>query len=224
MSPPHKAKTGLCGAPVWIRWSGTLAHLQRPEGLKAYRLQFELRQRCPGRHIFCNHMGLRASNDLMQIAESPTLESRCLSFSRIPHTSRLFDDYLHHFDKVRQFYARPPLQHEWWQEEIKKIQYPAERRKQVAAILERQNREFGAGEKTLANIERLREGAPAMVTGQQVGLFGGPLFCVLKALTAVKLAEEADAVPVFWMATEDHDYEEINAVNFPAGDHLQKFS
>src|SRR6185369_7141760 len=94
----------------------------------------------------------------------------------------------------------------------------------VAAVLERQNREFGASEKTLANIRRLREGAPAMVTGQQVGLFGGPLFCILKALTAVSLAEQSGAVPVFWLATEDHDLEEINSISFPAGDHLQKFS
>ena len=152
------------------------------------------------------------------------MESRCIAFSRIPHTSRLFDDYLHDFKKVKQFYARPPLAHDWWQDEITKIEYPAERRQQVAAILERQNREFGSGEKTLANIERLRQGAPAMVTGQQVGLFGGPLFTILKAITAVKLAEEANAVPVFWMATEDHDYDEISSVNFPAGDHLQKFT
>ena len=160
----------------------------------------------------------------MQMAESPTLESRCLQFSRIPHTSRLFDDYLHQFEKVKQFYARPPLQQDWWNEESRKIQYPAERRRQVADVLERQNREFGAGEKTMANIERLRAGAPAMVTGQQVGLFGGPLFSVLKAITAVKLAEASGAVPVFWLATEDHDFDEISSVHFPAGDHLQKFT
>ncbi len=105
-----------------------------------------------------------------------------------------------------------------------KIQYPAERRQAVTAILERQNRAFGAGEKTLANIQRLREGAAAVVTGQQVGLFGGPLFCILKALTAVIMAEKAGEVPVFWMATEDHDLEEINTANLPAGDHLQRFT
>jgi bacillithiol biosynthesis cysteine-adding enzyme BshC len=160
----------------------------------------------------------------MQTTESPTLESQCLSFSRIPHTSRLFDDYLHHFENVKQFYARPPLERGWWADEISRINYPSGRRSQVADILERQNREFGAGENTLANIERLRQGAPAMVTGQQVGLFGGPLFCILKAITAVKFAEEAGAVPVFWMASEDHDYEEISSVNLPAGDHLQKFT
>jgi bacillithiol biosynthesis cysteine-adding enzyme BshC len=160
----------------------------------------------------------------MQIVESPTLETEYLPFSSIPHTTRLFDDYLHNFDRVKRFYAQPPLREDWWANEIKKIQYPAERRKAVAAILERQNREFGAGEKTFSNIQRLREGAAAVVTGQQVGLFGGPMFCLLKALTAVAMAEKAGAVPVFWLATEDHDLEEINTVNLPAGDHLQKFT
>ena len=160
----------------------------------------------------------------MQIVESQILETERLPFSSIPHTTRLFDDYLHHFDRVKQFYAQPPLRQDWWANEIKKISYPAERRNVVAAILERQNREFGAGEKTFNNIQRLREGAAAVVTGQQVGLFGGPVFCILKALTAVTMAEKAGAVPVFWLATEDHDFEEINTVNLPAGDHLQKFT
>jgi bacillithiol biosynthesis cysteine-adding enzyme BshC len=153
-----------------------------------------------------------------------TVDSECLPFSSIPHSSRLFQDFLHHFERVQQFYARPPLDSSWWQEEQQRIDYPLERRQAVAAILERQNREFGAGEKTLANIERLRAGAAAVVTGQQVGLFGGPLFCLLKALTAAVHAEKAGAVPVFWLATEDHDFEEINYVNFPETDHLKKFS
>jgi bacillithiol biosynthesis cysteine-adding enzyme BshC len=160
----------------------------------------------------------------MQIVESQILETEYLPFSSIPHTTRLSDDFLHSFDQVKQFYARPPLSLDWWAEEVRRIQYPAERRQAVAAILERQNRELGAGEKVLANIQRLREGAPAVVTGQQVGLFGGPLFCLLKALTAVIMAEKAGAVPVFWLATEDHDLEEVNTVNLPAGDHLQKLT
>ena len=158
------------------------------------------------------------------MVESPNVETECLPFSSIPHTTRLFDDYLHHFDRVKQFYARAPLSQDWWADEIKKINYPAERRQAVAAILERQNREFGCGDKTLANIERLRQDAAAVVTGQQVGLFGGPTFCILKALTAVIMAEKAGAVPMFWLATEDHDLEEINTVNLAAGDHLQKFT
>jgi bacillithiol biosynthesis cysteine-adding enzyme BshC len=172
----------------------------------------------------CNQRSRRESNESMQMVESPNVETECLPFSSIPHTTSLFDDYLHHFDRVKQFYTRPPLSQDWWADEIKKINYPAERRQAVAAILERQNREFGAGEKTLANIERLRQGAAAVVTGQQVGLFGGPTFCILKALTAVLMAEKAGAVPMFWLATEDHDLDEINTVNLAAGDHLQKFT
>jgi bacillithiol synthase len=174
--------------------------------------------------ILCNQRSRRESNESMQMVESPTVETECLPFSSIPHTSRLFEDYLHKFDRVKQFYARPPLSQDWWADEINKIDYPAERRQAVAAILEQQNREFGASEKTLANIERLRQGAAAVVTGQQVGLFGGPMFCILKALTAVLMAEKAGAVPMFWLATEDHDLEEINTVNLAAGDHLQKFT
>src|SRR6185369_9054980 len=75
-----------------------------------------------------------------------------------------------------------------------------------------------------ANIQRLRDGAPAVVTGQQVGLFGGPLYCLLKAVSAAIYAEKAGAVPVFWLATEDHDFDEIRSVNLPEGDHLKKFS
>jgi bacillithiol biosynthesis cysteine-adding enzyme BshC len=174
--------------------------------------------------ILCNQSASSASNESMQIVESQTLETECLPLSSIPHISRLFGDYLHHFDRVKQFYAQPPLRQDWWANEVKKIQYPAEKRKAVAAILERQNREFGAGEKTFSNIQRLREGAAAVVTGQQVGLFGGPVFCILKALTSVIMAEKAGAVPMFWLATEDHDLEEINTVNLPSGDHLQKFT
>jgi bacillithiol synthase len=160
----------------------------------------------------------------MPAVETRPVQSECLPFSSIPHTSRLFQDYLHGFERVQAFYSRPPFDSSWWNEERQRIEYPAERREAVAAILERQNREFGAGAKTLANIERLRAGAPAVVTGQQVGLFGGPLFCLLKALTAATYAEKAGAVPVFWLATEDHDFDEINFVNLPASDHLQRFA
>jgi bacillithiol synthase len=145
------------------------------------------------------------------------MKSQCLPFTQIPHTTRLFLDYLSYTPSVHGFYPRSPIFSEWVTDESPRVVYDAERRSKVSEILDRQNRAWGASPKTLANIERFRRGALAAVTGQQVGLFGGPLFSIFKALTAVKLAEQAtaagvDCVPVFWLATEDHDLAEVNHV------------
>jgi len=145
------------------------------------------------------------------------MKSQCLPFQQIPHTTRLFLDYLSYTPSIRGFYSRSPIFSEWVKDESQRVVYAAACRGKVSEILERQNRAWGASAKTLANIERLRRGALTAVTGQQVGLFGGPLFSIFKALTAVKLAEQAtvagvDCVPVFWLATEDHDLAEINHV------------
>src|SRR5712664_2908241 len=146
-----------------------------------------------------------------------SMKSQCLPFTQIPHTTRLFLDYLSYTPSVRSFYPRSPIFSEWVKDESESVVYDAGRRGKVSEILERQNRAWGASTKTLANIERFKRGALAAVTGQQVGLFGGPLFSIFKALTAVKLAEQAtvagvDCVPVFWLATEDHDLAEVNHV------------
>lgn len=148
------------------------------------------------------------------------MESECLPFTRIPHTSRLFADYLAYAPQVRKFYPRSPYIAEWAAEEAKLIEYPDDRRQQVADILDRQNRTFGASEKTFANIKKLRERAAAVVTGQQVGVFGGPLFAILKALTAVADSEKSGVpcVPIFWLATEDHDIAEVSKTWVPGED------
>jgi bacillithiol biosynthesis cysteine-adding enzyme BshC len=149
------------------------------------------------------------------------MKAQCLPFQQIPHSSRLFLDYLAYTPSVRGMYPRSPIFSEWMKDESGRVVYDAARRAKVGEILERQNRAWGASGKTLANIERLKRGAVTAVTGQQVGLFGGPLFSVFKALTAVKLAEQAtavgvDCVPVFWLATEDHDLAEVNHVGLLA--------
>jgi bacillithiol biosynthesis cysteine-adding enzyme BshC len=151
------------------------------------------------------------------------VKAQCLPFSQIPHTTRLFADFLTYQPNIQPFYPRSPNFNEWLKEEAAKISYDSSRRERVAAILERQNKSWDASPKTLANLDRLRKGAAAVVTGQQVGLFGGPMFAIYKALTAVKLAEEAteagiDAVPVFWLATYDHDLAEVNHVSIPSPD------
>jgi bacillithiol synthase len=156
------------------------------------------------------------------------VKAHCLPFTQIPHTTRLFTDFLSYSPGVQPFYPRSPQFSEWFKEEAGNIRYDSQRRRQVAEILERQNKSWAStssapSPKTLANLERFRNGAAALVTGQQVGLFGGPMFSVYKALTAVKLAEEAtaggvDCVPVFWLATYDHDLAEINHVSLPGSE------
>ena len=76
------------------------------------------------------------------------------------------------------------------------------------------------------NIARLRNGAGAVVTGQQVTLFGGPLFTILKAATAIRKAKDASVagqphVPIFWLATEDHDLAEADHVTLPSRHELK---
>jgi len=151
------------------------------------------------------------------------VKAHCLPFSQIPHTTPLFLDLLAYAPQVRSFYPRSPEFREWLKEESETISYDSSRREQVTRILERQNKTWNASPRTLANLDRLRRGAATVVTGQQVGLFGGPTFSIYKALTAVKLAAEAtaagvDAVPVFWLATYDHDLAEVNHVEIPGPD------
>ena len=89
----------------------------------------------------------------------------------------------------------------------------------LADALERQSVELGAGPAAIENIAKLRAGARAVVTGQQVGLLGGPLYVLLKAATAIARAKQATAatgvehVAIFWLATEDHDLEEVDQVS-----------
>jgi uncharacterized protein YllA (UPF0747 family) len=153
------------------------------------------------------------------------VKAQCLPFAQIPHTTRLFADFLAYSPAVQPFYPHSPHFSEWSKAEGSALQYDPSRRERVGAILQRQNQACGCSPQTFANITRLRQGAAAIVTGQQVGLFGGPMFAIYKALTAVKLAEEAtaagvDSVPVFWLATSDHDLAEVNHVSLPGPDGL----
>jgi len=157
------------------------------------------------------------------------VNSQCLPFSQIPHTTKLFSDYISDFRKLQPFYSASPYGDEWLNTRSAASQYDLSRRSRIADILERQNRSWGASSETLKNVARLREGASVVVTGQQVGLFGGTAFSLYKALSALRLAQQArdsgvDAVAVFWLATTDHDLAEINHVSIPDNKGvLQKF-
>src|SRR5258707_14631339 len=141
------------------------------------------------------------------------MDCHVLAFRQLPHQPKVFLEYLDHFEKVKSFYFHPPAMPAVTRA-ARKLDYPGERRAEVTSILQKQNIDLGAGAETLANLDRLQKGAVAVVSGQQVGMFSGPAYSVYKALTAVQIAEELTrdgipAVPIFWMATEDHDLDEI---------------
>jgi bacillithiol biosynthesis cysteine-adding enzyme BshC len=144
------------------------------------------------------------------------MDPHCIPFTEIPHTSKLLLDYLYHFDNVARFFPHNPFDAESFPRAAQQINHDSTRIRAVAEVLREQNRKWGGGADVEKNIEKLGGGQTvAVVTGQQVGLFGGPAYGVYKALTAVRLAEKLSregtpAVPVFWMATEDHDFAEVN--------------
>ena len=151
-----------------------------------------------------------------------------MPFTAIPHSSRLFLDFLFQYEKVERFYAHRPHAQAVL-EYARRLEFPAERRARVADVLEKQNRRWGASAAALASIEKFRQGAVVCISGQQVGVLGGPLYSVLKAVSALQMAEELSAqgiaaVPVFWLATEDHDLAEIASVTIPNGCELEKLT
>jgi bacillithiol biosynthesis cysteine-adding enzyme BshC len=155
----------------------------------------------------------------------------CYPISLLPRQSRLFLDYTSSHDPLAPFFASTPWSTSWANDIPQ--QDPTHRNALADLLLEQNNRWFdGSGaspDKTRANIERLRHGAGAVLAGQQVALFGGPLFTLLKAATIIRRAQDANAgvpgelarggggsVPVFWLASEDHDLAEADHVILPA--------
>ncbi len=148
--------------------------------------------------------------------EQAGLRVETIPFDQIPQQTRLFLDYLSDPIALRRFYPEAVRDHYEVSERRDRVLANHQTdRAPVCDALERMNRSWGASEKTLANIRLLREAdCIAVVSGQQAGLFTGPLYTIYKALSAVKLAEcmtqrGIKSVPVFWMATEDHDFPEV---------------
>ncbi len=142
-------------------------------------------------------------------------------FDQIPGQSKLFVDYLRDATALRQFYPEAVRSHAELPARKERVlgSYTIDRL-QLCGALDRMNRAWGASEKTLKHINLLADAdCLAVVTGQQAGLFTGPLYTIYKALSAVKLAEcltqrGVKAVPVFWIATEDHDFAEVAWAEF----------
>ena len=148
------------------------------------------------------------------------LNTENLPFSEVPNQSKLFIEYQNNPLSLKKYYPLAVESHTQISQRIPEIlsNYKADRNL-LCDVLEEMNKSCNAGEKTLANIKLLRdEDCVAVVSGQQAGLFTGPLYTIYKALSAVKMTEcltarGFKAVPVFWIATEDHDFKEVSNVS-----------
>ena len=135
--------------------------------------------------------------------------------------SELFFDYLYDFKEVERFYGQNFRHPQAISNTAAAIDGTTRERAVLVRVLEEQNRSFGSTPKALDNISLLlKPTAYAVVTGQQVGLFGGPLYTILKTITTIKLSErlkqkypQFDFVPVFWVEGEDHDFAEMNHIS-----------
>ncbi len=153
-----------------------------------------------------------------------------VDYKKLPNFQKLFLDYVspegESFGKVSGFFNAGFKENEDFYKVIeqKSQNYNAARyfdKNLLIDILRTQNVSFGGNENTAANIEKLKkDNTFAVVTGQQVGLYSGNFYTILKAVTAIKLARnlkerfpQYDFIPVFWMESEDHDFEEANHVH-----------
>ncbi len=148
-----------------------------------------------------------------RLAGKNSLRREIVSFNEIPNQSKLFLDFQADSPELKEFYSEKNTNLNDYAAKV--LANYKVNRKELCDVLEETNRACKASDKTLENIKLLRdEDCLAIVTGQQAGLFSGELYTVYKALSTVRFAEDLrrqniKAVPVFWIAEEDHDFDEV---------------
>ena len=153
----------------------------------------------------------------MPVTSSAATASRIpVDIRRFPWINPLVADYAFDYEKVSGFFAGDPRDARAWREAIARTQAHPRSRDAIADLIQAQQLGRGAPRAALDAGALLRHPTTvAIVTGQQAGLFGGPLFTLLKALTAIQLADRVrrehnvPAVAVFWIDAEDHDWDEV---------------
>ena len=146
-----------------------------------------------------------------------------INFSDIPKNLNLFLDYLYEFENVQEYYKHNFRNKEGYLALFKSIS-ESRKDKQIylSSIIKSQYSSLqNVSGKTLRNIESIDdEKTITIVTGQQLGILGGPLYTFYKILTAIRLANQFKEiyndfkfVPVFWLEADDHDFNEVRSIN-----------
>lgn len=139
-----------------------------------------------------------------------------LDLRLLPWVRRLAADYAHDFAALEPFFAGNPAEAAAWAAAVARARAHPRDRAGLVAMLSAQLARREAPPAAVAALATLHDPASvAIVTGQQAGLFGGPLYSLLKALTAIQVARRVasdhgvPAVAVFWIDSEDHDWQEV---------------
>jgi bacillithiol biosynthesis cysteine-adding enzyme BshC len=147
----------------------------------------------------------------------------CISYQNSGYFSPLMNDYLEQKPNLQSLYNRfPNLENFEAQIKEKKTNYTNENRAVLVSVLQNQYSKMSVSGLTLQNIEALANSDTfTITTGHQLNLFSGPLYFLYKIISTINLTKELKAkypsqnfVPIYWMATEDHDFDEINYFNF----------
>ncbi|WP_395044179.1 bacillithiol biosynthesis cysteine-adding enzyme BshC [Flavobacterium sp.] len=147
----------------------------------------------------------------------------CISYQKSRYFTKIIVDYLNEDSSLKQFYNRfPNIENFKLQIAEKNGNFKIENRQIIISELEKQYQNFEVSQTTLNNIKLLKNSNTFTVTtGHQLNLFTGPLYFLYKIVSTINLCKELksnypdyDFVPIYWMATEDHDFEEINYFNF----------
>lgn len=171
------------------------------------------------RRALCDSRQPVPANSTESIAASGEVPARvAVDVRRFPWLRPLASDYVYNFPIVEPFYAGNPSSPRAWEDVIARTQAHPRRRREIADVVAAQQVRRGAPDVARVAGQRLADPASvAILTGQQAGLFGGPLFTLLKALTTLKLAERVardyrvPCVPIFWIDAEDHDWDEVRS-------------
>src|SRR5690625_1562886 len=147
---------------------------------------------------------------------------------QLTNLNKLINDYRNNNNNIMQYFDYSPF-HDY-EKRVNDLQNRLFKREQLTDVLFTMNKSWDAPQTTFDNIEKLKNNNSVVVIGgQQAGLLTGPLYTINKIISIIQFAKQKEkelgipVIPVFWIAGEDHDFDEINHVFLPNHGEMEKY-